>query len=146
MRLIMWTMIRILERCTAAVVGSRSRAWQHHTDTALAVVAVVSDGHSSMVSPVGLVKSTHQLQMIVMGKKIKQPLVEVPDIDWMEDEDFIKHLEKRHAAECKIEGYLSRHSIPTWLPLYRAFHERLHTIAVPGQHDHEHVIPDEDEE
>lgn len=70
-------------------------------------------------------------------------IVEVPEAIDMEDEQFIRHLELRHAKECKIEGYMHRHNIPVWINMYRVFHERLHALAAPGQHDHEHV---EDEE
>lgn len=65
-------------------------------------------------------------------------LVEVPHQDDMDDETFIKHLERRHPAECKIEGYMSRHNVDVWVGMYRTFHARLHQLAAPGQHDHEH--------
>lgn len=71
-------------------------------------------------------------------KQEPEPVVEVPPADDMDDETFMLHLEKRHREECKIETYLSRHSVSVWLPNYRAFHDRLHKIATPGQHDHEH--------
>lgn len=69
--------------------------------------------------------------------------VQVPPADDMDDDTFLKHLEKRHASECKIEGYIARHAVDAWIGTYRAFHRRLHQIEVPGQHDHIH---EEDEE
>ena len=71
-----------------------------------------------------------------------EPVVVPPAAD-MEDDTFLKHLEKRHADECRFEDTpVARHAVEAWLPSYRAFHERLHDISTPGQHDHEH----EDEE
>ncbi len=64
--------------------------------------------------------------------------VEVPPASEMDDDTFLKHLEKRHAKECRIEGYVSRHSVPAWISTYRAFHDRLHQIEIPGQYDHYH--------
>ena len=74
-----------------------------------------------------------------MGKKKKQKVVRVPMAKDMEDEHFIRHIEKRHAAECKVEnGYIARQAVEAWIGSYRAFHERLHAIALPGQYDHIH--------
>lgn len=73
-----------------------------------------------------------------MGKGKRNKVVRVPDADDMEDENFIRHLEKRHAAECKIEGYVARHNVDVWVGMYRSFHDRLHRLAIPGQYDHEH--------
>lgn len=72
--------------------------------------------------------------------KIKAPgeVVSVPKIEEMDDETFLKHLELRHAEEYKIQGEMHRHAIDKWVNMYRIFHERLHRIAMPGQHDHEH--------
>jgi hypothetical protein len=72
-----------------------------------------------------------------MGKNKKVQVI-VPDADDLDDERFIKHLELRHPIECKIEGYISRHNVSVWVGMYRSFHERLHRLAVPGQHDHTH--------
>jgi len=72
-----------------------------------------------------------------MAKGRNKP-VQVPDPDDMPDEHFIRHLEKRHAAECKIEGYIARNNVDTWIGMYRTFHDRLHRLAVPGQYDHTH--------
>lgn len=70
--------------------------------------------------------------------KTKEPVV-VPDAGDMDDETFIMHLEKRHARDCGFENSpISRRAMEAWLPVYRAFHERLHRLAVPGQYDHEH--------
>lgn len=73
-----------------------------------------------------------------MGKK-KNKIVRVPLAEDMEDEHFIRHIEKRHAAECKVEnGEIARQAIDAWIGSYRAYHERLHKIAVPGQYNHVH--------
>lgn len=69
--------------------------------------------------------------------------VEVPLADDMDDETFLKHIEHRHADECKVEEFLHRHAVEAWVTSYRAYHERLHKIAVPGQHDHTHEEDDE---
>lgn len=70
--------------------------------------------------------------------------VSVPLADDMDDETFTKHLEARHAAECKIEEYMSRHSVDVWIGMYRTFHQRLHRLAVPGQYDHVHEDDEEE--
>lgn len=69
-------------------------------------------------------------------------IVEVPDAEDMDDETFLKHIENRHARECHVEGYISRHAIDAWIGSYRAFHDRLHSLAVPGQYDHVHESED----
>lgn len=66
-------------------------------------------------------------------------ITRVPDAERMSDKNFIKHLEKRHAKDTKVEQFIKRHNIGVWMPLYRAFHERCHRIAYPGQYDHEHL-------
>ena len=76
-----------------------------------------------------------------MGKPLKHPdPVVVPDADDMDDATFCKHLEKRHAHEVHMspDGTLTRYAMEAWINNFRTFHERLHDIAVPGQHDHEH--------
>lgn len=73
--------------------------------------------------------------------------VQVPTTDEMDDETFLKHLEYRHAAECKFEnGEVARRAVDAWIGAYRAFHDRLHRIAIPGQYDHYHEDDDEDED
>ncbi len=71
-------------------------------------------------------------------------LVEVPDIDEMDDETFLKHIDKRHVKDVKTEKAL--HSLPhiqsAWVGPYRAYHEYLHRTK-PDEHDHEHVWDDE---
>ena len=77
-----------------------------------------------------------------MGKRDKRlaaDVVEVPHADEMDDETFLNHLERRHAKETKIEKFIVRSQVPLWVGMYRIFHERLHAIAVPGQHDHYHA-------
>lgn len=74
--------------------------------------------------------------------------IEVPIVQQMDDETFIKHLEKRHADECKFEDTpIARQAVDAWLGSYEAFHDRLHQIAAPGQYDHVHVeFEEEDDE
>jgi hypothetical protein len=64
-------------------------------------------------------------------------LVVVQDADEMDDLTFIKHMEHRHEADTGIESH-HLHAMDAWVPAYRAFHERLHKIALPGQYDHIH--------
>lgn len=65
--------------------------------------------------------------------------VGVPLAEDMEDEIFIKHLEHRHGKDCGFEKpEVARRAIDAWLPSYRAFHDRLHTLETPGQYDHVH--------
>lgn len=77
-------------------------------------------------------------------------VVEVPNAWDMDDETFLLHLEKRHATDCKVESFISRNAVSSWIGTYRAFHDRLHQIEVPGQYDHVHEedeeIEDEEEE
>lgn len=65
--------------------------------------------------------------------------VGVPLAEDMDDETFLKHLEHRHADECKFEVTpVARRAMEAWIPTYRAFHDRLHQIETPGQYDHVH--------
>ncbi len=77
-------------------------------------------------------------------RKFDEPII-VPSAGEMDNETFLKHLEKRHADQCKIEGYISRHAVDAWIGVYRAFHDRLHMLEHPGQHDHEHEEEEEEE-
>lgn len=70
--------------------------------------------------------------------------VEVPLPEDMDNETFLKHIELRHAKECKIEGFVHRHNVHVWIGMYRIFHDRLHKLAAPGQHDHYHAGDDEE--
>lgn len=82
-----------------------------------------------------------------MSKKYEPwDIVEVPLAEDMDDETFLRHIETRHAKEAKVEKYLHRHAIPAWIGVYRAFHERLHQIATPGQYDHDHEYWDDEED
>ncbi len=79
-----------------------------------------------------------------MGKRKKQvepeDVVSVPMAHDLDDETFLKHLDARHSDEVKQEKALAKspHIMVAWVSAYRAFHQRLHDIAAPGQHDHEH--------
>lgn len=71
--------------------------------------------------------------------------VQVPPSSDMDDETFLKHLEYRHADQCKFEtSEVARRAVEQWIGAYRAYHDRLHKIAVPGQYDHYHEADDED--
>lgn len=62
--------------------------------------------------------------------------------DDMEDDIFLKHLAKRHAKDYLDAAALPgtpRSPVNGWMAPYREFHERVHRIAVPGQHDHDHA-------
>jgi hypothetical protein len=72
--------------------------------------------------------------------------VVVPLAEYMDDETFIKHLEKRHAQDTGVEGYMTRHNVTIWVGMYRTFHERCHRVAHPGQYDHIHEEQEEDDE
>jgi hypothetical protein len=71
-------------------------------------------------------------------------IVTVPHAEDMDDDTFLRHLDKRHRQDTKHDGEKvlfppsTRHA---WVPLYRTWHERLHEIALPGQYDHEHLRP-----
>lgn len=76
-------------------------------------------------------------------RKWKIAQVEVPSAESMDDETFLRHLEKRHADECQFEKLpIARRAMGAWIPNYRAFHARLHRLEVPGQYDHEHTDED----
>lgn len=75
--------------------------------------------------------------------KVKE-VVSVPMTEDMDDETFIKHLELRHPKDVQMEtSSMSRRAMSAWIGTYRAFHDRLHSIAAPGQYDHIHEEDDE---
>lgn len=73
--------------------------------------------------------------------------VEVPDIDDMDDETFLRHLDKRHAHETSVETQLHKsvHAREAWVGAYRAFHERQHEANPDEHYDHVHVWDDDDD-
>lgn len=77
-----------------------------------------------------------------MGKKKPEEcrVVQVPEASDMDDMTFLKHLDARHSHEVKTEKKLAKfpHIVEAWVGPYRAFHQRLHEIAAPGQYDHTH--------
>ena len=81
--------------------------------------------------------------VVTMAEARRRRIITVPHTDDMDDETFIRHIEKRHAKQCKVEGYIARHAIIAWIKVYRAFHRRLHDIERPGQHDHRHDYPED---
>jgi hypothetical protein len=69
--------------------------------------------------------------------------VEVPIAGGMDDETFLKHLEHRHAREVKFESVpVARRAMEAWLPVYRAFHDRLHALGPASHYDHTHEEDD----
>lgn len=81
------------------------------------------------------------------GTKVRnQPedIVTVPHPEDMDDETFLKHIDKRHRQDTKHDGQnvlFPKSTWHAWVPLYRSWHERLHAISIPGQYDHEHLRP-----
>lgn len=73
--------------------------------------------------------------------------VSVPDADDMDDETFLKHLDRRHASETGTERALHKypHIQSSWVGTYRAFHARQHRINPEEHYDHEHVWDDDDD-
>lgn len=67
--------------------------------------------------------------------------VEVPDADDMDDETFLKHLDKRHSHEVKTEQALHEfpHIQAAWVGPYRAYHDYLHRTNPEDHYDHVHV-------
>jgi hypothetical protein len=68
-------------------------------------------------------------------------MVIVPNADDMDDETFLKHLDKRHTENCSTEVALHKHPHiqQAWVGPYRAYHRYLHTI---NEYDHEHEPDD----
>jgi hypothetical protein len=69
------------------------------------------------------------------------PPVRVPDIQVMDDETVMLHLENRHKNELAMEflpepGREDRrlHAPQEW----RTYHEALHRLAIADQYDHTH--------
>lgn len=69
--------------------------------------------------------------------------VQVPDADDMDDETFLRHLDKRHKKDTRVEKALhkSLHIQQAWIGPYRAFHHYLHKTKT---YKHEHVWDDDD--
>lgn len=65
-----------------------------------------------------------------MAKAFREPPgdVVVPDADEMDDEDFLRHLDKRHKMDTGVEAMLVDHPdrAQTWIRPYRAFHNYVH--------------------
>jgi hypothetical protein len=73
-----------------------------------------------------------------------EDVVTVPNPEDMDDETFLKHIDKRHRQDTKHNGdnvLFPKSTWTAWVPLYRSWHERLHAISLPGQYDHEHLKP-----
>lgn len=65
----------------------------------------------------------------------------VPAAEDMEDQIFLRHMDKRHRGDFK--NYMELANLPGMteykMTLWRNFHRRCHEIATPGQHDHIHL-------
>lgn len=74
-----------------------------------------------------------------MSQTLDMPnkVVKVSHPDDLTDEQFLLHMDKRHARE----GFAHHapHITPEQVELWRKYHDRLHEIAVPNQYDHTHV-------
>lgn len=70
---------------------------------------------------------------------VKDDFVWVPDPDEMDDETFLKHLDKRHGEDTGVEHALHKfpHIQQAWVKQYRAFHEYLHRTKEFDDHEHE---------
>lgn len=133
----------MLEPSVVSSALRRSHAWKQHTDSALHVASAGSDGQGLLERLTGLQRFTARCVITVrvhMAKRDKwEEPVEVPAVVDMEDETFLKHLEHRHAHEVDFQGgRAARMAVEAWVGVYRAFHDRLHRLATPGQYDHEH--------
>lgn len=67
----------------------------------------------------------------------------VPASEDMDNLTFLKHMDARHSHEVLNGPLATARSEPSndgWVGPYRAFHDRLHDIAVPGQYEHEHLF------
>ena len=73
---------------------------------------------------------------MTMAESEELGYVLVPDADDMDDETFLKHLDKRH-PETGVEKSLvkSVHARSAWVPMYRAWHARQHRNE---EYEHEH--------
>lgn len=67
----------------------------------------------------------------------------------MTDETFCRHMNLRHSAdlggavlEWESDGGGAYAGTMATLSAYRAFHDRVHSLARPGQYDHEHCSPE----
>jgi hypothetical protein len=74
--------------------------------------------------------------------------VAVPDADEMDDEQFLKHVDKRHGPEMGVETSLLDHPdrSQAWIGPYRAYHEYLHRTQGVDTFAHEHVWDDDDDD
>lgn len=65
----------------------------------------------------------------------------VPASDEMDNDTFLRHMDKRHSHEV-LDGPLHPHPQhdDVWVGPYRANHDRLHDLASPGEYDHEHLF------
>lgn len=74
--------------------------------------------------------------------------LEVPASSDMSDANFCRHMNLRHSTDLGGAMLEWERSGPTFsgtlaaLPAYRAFHDRCHALARPGQYDHQHCEPE----
>lgn len=67
-------------------------------------------------------------------------MLRIPHTDDMTDEIFLKHMDKRHSQDLPTSWHLLKiqHISDGWMLPLRAFHSKMHELALPGQYDHEH--------
>jgi hypothetical protein len=65
----------------------------------------------------------------------------VPGATDMDDEVIYKHLNARHKKDLGLSRDMEYSTLTskTLVATHRSFHRRVHDLATPGQHDHEHV-------
>jgi hypothetical protein len=62
----------------------------------------------------------------------------VVPVETMDNETFVKHVNHRHAMDL-LAWPLDYSPHVTYIPSFRAFHDRCHAISTPTQYDHLHV-------
>lgn len=76
------------------------------------------------------------------GEERVPALVEVVvPADEMDDETFCKHMNYRHLQDLglnRIEHH--ERTLPGYYATLRAYHERLHALALRGTYNHEHGV------
>lgn len=57
------------------------------------------------------------------------------------DKNMVKHINGRHAPDYLVVVAYMPLANPSYMGSVRAYHDRLHALATPGQYDHEHDDP-----
>lgn len=80
------------------------------------------------------------------------PLTAVPAAEDMSDANFARHVHRRHAQDFPNWGSFFKNDLDpeqieqpkwlaTWVPAWRAYHERMHALEPFGPYNHEHNLP-----